>query len=508
MASLLSKLLLLGAAASMVQASSISAWLTDIGPQVILVNETTNQIRYSACNSYDSAKYSYTDGSVFSLLIKPKVGTPVAGAGWWNSKNTIASIWYITEEGSVANGLFNCDMSTGLFLRQGNWVISDGAPSVHSNTGLAAVLLGQDTGYRVYFHDNEGAINELHYTRDTGWSYRGVISQDINSLPAVAAVASGNGNITVVSPRDERNVAATRWNRDETWFRTTLPQPLQNSFATGETIRADIAVNETTPTNFSLPAWDGKTKGIGLSLDSAFTRFLWYIGNDSSLYLAGNQNYTWSLRANQSTDFWPQADQPNADLAVAYDFNSSMVRLYYTVKGQLSEIKYENKTWQAWSTLEAPPPLPTQNNTIPVPTNTAAASDSGLSTGAKAGIGVGVSLGAIALGAIIAVFVLARKRKQRQAFEHPPEQDEGSTTLGADTPVPSYGGSPALARASAAQYEWDQKETPVESPGPEHGVQQLDSTARAEMYAPQPIYELPQHSYSHELVAEPIQPRQ
>jgi hypothetical protein len=137
-----------------------------------------------------------------------------------------ASIWYITEEGSVANGLFNCDMNTGLFLRQGNWVVSNDAPSVHSNTGLAAVVLGEDTGYRVYFHDSDGAINELHYTRDTNWSYRGPISQDINSLPAVAAAFSGNGNITVVSPRDERNVAASRWNRDETWFRSTiLPYP-------------------------------------------------------------------------------------------------------------------------------------------------------------------------------------------------------------------------------------------------------------------------------------------
>jgi hypothetical protein len=267
-------------------------------------------------------------------------------------------------------------------------------------------------------------------------------------------------------------------------------------------------VNETAPTNFSLPAWDGKTKGIGLSIDSAFTRFLWYIGNDSSLYQAANQNFTWSLRANQSTEFWPQADTPNADLAVTYDFDSSMVRLYYMVKGQLSEIKYENKAWQAWSALEPPPPLPTQNNTIPAATNTADASDSGLSTGAKAGIGVGVSLGAIALGAIIAVLVLARKRKQQQQAleQQAAEADEGSTTLSPDTPVPSYG-SPALARAGAAQYEWDQKETPVESPGAEHGVQQLDSTTRAEMYAPQPIYELPQHSYSHELVAEPPQPR-
>lgn len=246
-----------------------------------------------------------------------------------------------------------------------------------------------------------------------------------------------------------------------------------------------------------------------------------------------NQNYTWNTRANQSNAYWPQADEPNAELAVAYNFASSMVRIYYTVNERITEIKYEDKTWKAWSALEAPPPQATQSTT-PSATNSAVASDTGLSTGAKAGIGVGVSLGAIALGAIIAVVVLARKRKQ-QALLNPPDVDEGSTTIGGDTPAPSYG-SPALARASAAQYEqygWDQKEEPTH-PYPSPDVQQvpqlggtaraeMDNTTRvemdntmtaemeaanrAEMYAPHPIYELPQQSYSHELLAGPPQNR-
>ncbi|EAQ89649.1 hypothetical protein CHGG_06268 [Chaetomium globosum CBS 148.51] len=464
MAPLLSTLLLLGAAASPARAS-IAAWWTEVGPQIILQNTTTNQIRYSACNSRGQAKYSYTDASVFSLKYKPKVGTPVTGVGWYNKKETEASIWYITEQNTVANGLFICNDNTGRFEPQeeGNWVISPDTATIHSNTGLASVVLGQDTGYRVYYHDSDGAINELHYTRDTGWEHRGIISQDINSLPGLGVAFSGKGNITVAAPRDDQNIAVTRWNSDETWFRTTLPRPLDGGFVNGETIRADIALNETAETNFTLQAWDGKTKNIGVSIDNAYTRSLWYIGNDRNLYTVANQNYTWNKRASQSNAYWPQADEPNAELAVAYEFKSSMVRLYYTVNGQISEITYEDKTWKAWSALEAPPPPQATQSTTPSATNTAVASDTGLSTGAKAGIGVGVSLGVIALGAIIAVVVLARKRKQQALLQHPEDADEGSTTIGGDTPAPSYG-SPALARASAAQYEqygWDQKEAPT-----------------------------------------------
>lgn len=117
-------------------------------------------------------------------------------------------------------------MSTGLFQSEGEWVISTGVPSVHDNSGLAAVLLGSTAGYRVYFHDNDGAINELTYTNSL-WSYTGIVSKDINSLPALAAAFTGTNNITIVSPRDAQDIAATRLNSDSTWFRCTgLPLAL------------------------------------------------------------------------------------------------------------------------------------------------------------------------------------------------------------------------------------------------------------------------------------------
>ncbi|KAL2169714.1 hypothetical protein VTG60DRAFT_5767 [Thermothelomyces hinnuleus] len=515
-------LFLLGAAVSPAWAGSISAWYTAYGPQVILVNDTTNEIRYTACNSNDKPTYSYIDDYSFTLDIKPKIGTPLTGVGWYGNSMTQASIWYLDQTNNITNALFDCNMTTGQFLLRGNWTVTSGAPSVHSNSGLAAVVLGADTGYRVYFHDEDGAINELFYNRDINWEYRGPISQDINSLPALGAAFSGRENITVASPRDERNIAATRWNKDETWYRTTLPHPLalMGRFATAETARDDISLDEGTPANFTLPAWDGKTKSIGVTIDKVYTRFIWYIGNDRNLYLVANQNYTWGRRASQPNTVWPQADDPNGHLGVAYDMFTSRVWLYYFVQDQLGEVKYADNTWQSWSALQEPPPLPTPSASPDDPTG----SDAGLSTGAKAGIGVGVSLGAIAFATIIAIVILARRKKQ--ASEHLAETEAGSTTLGPGTPA-TPDGSPALAHALGVQKDgYDQKVTPVraqELPS-EQQLQQLDGatrvemdsntacaeldpTTRGEMYAQsQPIYELPSHSSFHEQPAE--QPNQ
>ena len=116
-------------------------------------------------------------------------------------------------------------MTTGLFkaVGAGNWIVSDDDHAVHSNSGLAAVVLSATDGYRVYYHDSDGAINELKYFENT-WTYNALISHDINSLPALGAAFSGTSNITVAAPRDEQTIGVTRLNKDESWYRS-MPLP-------------------------------------------------------------------------------------------------------------------------------------------------------------------------------------------------------------------------------------------------------------------------------------------
>ena len=64
--------------------------MTPLGPQLMLQNTTTGQIRYSYCNSSGSPVYSYDDATTyFELTYPPKNGTSLSGVGWWTPNNTV-----------------------------------------------------------------------------------------------------------------------------------------------------------------------------------------------------------------------------------------------------------------------------------------------------------------------------------------------------------------------------------------------------------------------------------
>lgn len=109
-------------------------------------------------------------------------------------------------------------MTTGLFESDGSWVISASTPlPLSPNSGLTAVLLGPKAGYRVYYHDENMAVNELGYTTDEGWQHKAVISQDRQGAPAIAAAFSGSANISIVTARDAENIEVTRYQNDSIW---------------------------------------------------------------------------------------------------------------------------------------------------------------------------------------------------------------------------------------------------------------------------------------------------
>jgi hypothetical protein len=121
--------------------------------------------------------------------------------------------------------LLKCDTNTGYWSNTGDYVISGAAPSISPTTGLAVVLLGADNGYRVYYHDANGALCQLGYTATTTWAYNGTISEDVNLGNAIGAVFTATDNITVVTPKDGENMEVSRYYTDTTWHVCKLHAP-------------------------------------------------------------------------------------------------------------------------------------------------------------------------------------------------------------------------------------------------------------------------------------------
>ena len=243
---------------------------------------------------------------------------------------------------------------------------------------------------------------------------------------------------------------------------------------------------------------------------------MYYIGTDKSLYRLTSQNYVWRLWDTQSSDYWPVADEPNAELSVVSakieDTGIAKTCIYYLVDGKLVEVALNgnDNDWKKWravpewdfnSSVQLPTGATTTTSSSPNdPTASTDAdsttaesesdSDGGLSSGAKIGLGVGVGLGVVALGAIMAAVLLFRRNKKKNAAAAASAEEDGTTVVGSEvsTTTEPYAG-------------WDQKMAP--GSGGYTNVQQLDATERPmELDAPRVVHEMPVQNYSHELSAD------
>ncbi|KAI0834637.1 hypothetical protein F5Y06DRAFT_300491 [Hypoxylon sp. FL0890] len=457
-----------------VVAGSIAAWLTELGPpQIIMQDDATGKIFYSLCNSNGSTPIFPASTSAsfeFDPIYAPRNGTSLAGTGWVEDDVNVAAMWFQREDGQLVFHLWKCN-ATGQFnlydFFSRRTIGSN--QSVHPRTGIMAVNLGPIPGYRVYYQDESKEISILAYTPATStWDTQDKVSRDaIEGFPISAGFIDAN-RVTVVTPRDESNIEISKQQQDGTWVIATLPTPLKEiRNLTGGGDEFTIVVlseptNDTNPTDFkldtnatvdwSLEAWDGGAGGIGLTMDDDSTRNIYYIGNDSMLHcLTEMPDGTWQKSPRQDERTWPPADVPNAQFATASDFRGNEVFIYYVSNGQIAQLHQSAKyKWDAAN------PLPKYNNTVVGESD----SDKGLSVGTKAGIGVGVSVGCLAL-ILLAAYASIRRKRRRGDEKQNESQVEPVTSAENKSPPPQL-----------IYYEMPAQEYSHEAPS-YHGVQEM-----------------------------------
>ncbi|KAI1767703.1 hypothetical protein GGR53DRAFT_463183 [Hypoxylon sp. FL1150] len=441
-----------------VAGGSIAAWTTGVGaPQVIMQDDATGKIFYSLCNSNGTSPiFPGNDTASFSLDLHPKAKTSLTGIGYANDGVNFAAFWYIDDANQIAEAFWECD-PTGHFVPpspdKNNWIVSTGQ-AVNESTGLSAVNLGEQSGYRVYFHDDHMATLIRRYTTADSWTTEGSISQDVVKTLPISAGYTDTNKISVVYGKGPSNIEVATLQQNGEWVLTTFPTPLnlvdQDSGnttslvpVTNDTAPQDFTLNLTSPVNWALDGWDGSAKGIGLTFDDDAARNVFYIGNDSLLHQVSETSGGWEASSGQSVQAWPTADSPNAQFASAYDFNLNRVWIYYVSGGNVTQVYRSSKN--EWEPAAA---LRTFNDTA-----VASDEDAGLSTGAKAGIGVGVGVGVLALLALGAFFFLRRKR-DRDARKQAEAEGDANAAVAHQHPS-SFAGSPAPAYSSGAtQGQW------------------------------------------------------
>lgn len=440
----LSSLALLSLAVQSCSASLSAWWVSDNrAPQILRFNKTLGAITYSSCHAIDVPVFPLDPPNVLDLLYKPRNGTSLTGQGWWNSKTTVASIFYQGEDGHLINTYQECDLKTGKFRRITSEVIDKDAPTAHATTGLASVLLvnqGNNDGYRVFYHDEKKQLNSIGYKPATSkFYYDGVVSQDVPSGFSLAAAFNSNKNYSVVLPRDGENMEHVRawYDSNSRHGIATLPRPLKDAgIVTSLTPQSGLvmAAEYNTTTAPALPSWYSDPK-LAMSTDSGTKRNVFWLGSDNRPHQIYISSQSWMLwDQNIGTAAWPVADA-GSDLALACKGNNDQVRLYYDVRDVLHEIRYDltasgnGYEWKpAVGLATVAPPADTTTTTTTTTTGAGgttasdtvdqqqgAASGDALSTGAKIGLGVGLALGVVALGAGFMAFWYMRRLKKAQA---------------------------------------------------------------------------------------------
>lgn len=130
-----------------------------------------------------------------------------------------ASIFWQGVDGAIVNGYYECNMTTGKFNRQGEYLISQTAKldSIHNKTGLAVELLGAEDGYRVFYHNNESQVMMMSYNTVADWKSAGIVSQDPQAGMVLSSAHYGNQNISVIFAQGDENVEVAQLADDRKW---------------------------------------------------------------------------------------------------------------------------------------------------------------------------------------------------------------------------------------------------------------------------------------------------
>ncbi|KAF4957006.1 hypothetical protein FGADI_3418 [Fusarium gaditjirri] len=463
--------LLILASAQMGYGAALYAFFTDLTIQVGAQDPTTGKLLYSACNSQNIPIFPLERPNILDTKETPRNGTAL----------TAAQVFWQTEDNTIVQGKYICNMTTGKLVRDREFQISAaaGVDSIHNETGLSIVNLGEKDGYRLFYHDEDRKVKMLWYTDDDGWNDGGDISQDPAGGMALGSTIHDLKNITVPFPKDYENIELSRLDKSGLWTLDAFPNKFLGPY-TNNTLPSDMFWSSEDEAGFSLPAWNSSLEAIGAAVDRSRTRSIFYIGDDKKIHEVKSTKTGWQLGSNQTERAWPVADNASSGLAVVSQQSEGKAWLYYWANETIIQAfkDYDGD----WVHAEALPQKVPTNGTDDKPKDRPAQDDepkpetsNGLSSGAKIGIGVGVGIGVGALLIGVIAWIWMRRRRERA------HQEKVSGIV-------EVGGSPLEPRLSVFKEDLPRENEQVEP------AEMTGQGRPAELsHHDSAVYELPEH---------------
>ncbi|EXL77390.1 hypothetical protein FOPG_08157 [Fusarium oxysporum f. sp. conglutinans race 2 54008] len=402
--------------------SALYSFFTDLTIQVGAQDPTTGKLLYSACNSQNIPIFPLEKPNILDTKETPRNGTALTAVGWGDWQFITAQVFWQTEDDTIVQGKYICNMTTGKLVRDREFQISAaaGVDSIHNQTGLSIVNLGEKDGYRLFYHDKDRKVKMLWYTDDDGWNDGGAISQDTAGGMALGSTIHDLKNITVPFPKDSENIELSRLDKSGLWTLDAFPNKFLGPY-TNNTLPADMFWSLEDEADFSLPAWNSSLEAIGAAVDRdrSRTRSIFYIGDDKKIHEVKSTNSGWQLGSNQTERTWPVADNASSGLAVVSQQSEGKAWLYYWSNETIVQAfkDYDGD----WVDAEAlPQKVPTNGTDDKKPKDRPTQEDGpdpegskGLSSGAKTGIGVGVGIGVGALLIDVLAWLWTKRRRER-----------------------------------------------------------------------------------------------
>jgi hypothetical protein len=208
----------------------IGANYTNWNSQIAYTNTTSGKVTFRL----NSGAANFTAAQTMNLTIVPSISAPMSMVSIHGTDGNIYINLFYVDDSRIILANVSCNPGTvpTLCTTIYNDAISrDLSFPVYEYSGLAALYLGKDLGFRVFYHNSDRYITQLSMGGQGIWDHGETISGKAPSGSSISAAQVGNSSVLTVFYVDDKSGDLYYISYNNTWEAGT-PSTLYTSLGT------------------------------------------------------------------------------------------------------------------------------------------------------------------------------------------------------------------------------------------------------------------------------------